>query len=230
MVDPGHGGIDTGAAYYGLKESDITLAVSNHLVKKLKSTKGIEASISRTKDTALELVDRTTIAHKAKADLFVSIHTNSSPERRAQGLEVYIENVMPADQESLFLAYRENQIGTSPTRHGGRPSQFRENYSAEVSSILDDIAKSHYLLSSVDAAKDIHDLWQQDRGGKARIRQAPFFVVSSVNMPSVLVEIGFLSNPKDAAILKDPREQEKMAETLYQAILKYKERIDKRKI
>jgi N-acetylmuramoyl-L-alanine amidase len=229
IIDPGHGGIDTGAAYYGSKEADITLKVSKLLAQKLSNETGIKVSLSRAEDKAIELTERAKIAHKNKGDLFISIHTNSSPERRAKGLEVYVENVLPPDQESLFLAYRENQFEISG-RGMGRPSQYRENYSAEVSSILDDIAKSHYLFTSLEAANQIQSQWQEDRGGKARLRQAPFFVVSSINMPSVLVEIGFLSNSSEAEILKDPKQQEKIAETLTKSVLKFKERIDKRKI
>ncbi|MCB0348248.1 MAG: N-acetylmuramoyl-L-alanine amidase [Bdellovibrionales bacterium] len=230
IIDPGHGGVDTGAAYYGANESEITLSVSRLLAKKLQDTRGINVSLSRTKDVSLDLSDRPKFAHKQKGDFFVSIHTNSSPEKRATGLEIYIENILPADQDSLFLAYRENQIHAGAAKPEGRPSQYREKYSAEVSTILDDIAKSHYLFSSIEAAQVLKSKWLEDRGGKARIRQAPFRVISTVNMPSILVEIGFLSNRKEAEILKNPREQEKIAETLYRSIIKYKESVDKRKI
>ncbi len=227
IIDPGHGGIDTGASYYGANESNITMSVSSLLAKKLQTKKDIEVSLSRSGDRSMDLSSRAKFAHQKKGDLFISIHTNSSPEKRAKGLEIYIENILPADQDSLFLAYRENQIQSGAAKPEGRPSQYREKYSAEISTILDDISKSHYLFSSIKAAQILKDQWLQDRGGKARIRQAPFYVVSSVNMPSLLVEIGFLSNSKEAEILKNPLEQEKIAETIFRAILSYKESVDK---
>tara|TARA_B100001248_G_C27380500_1_gene456694 strand:- start:1197 stop:1934 length:738 start_codon:yes stop_codon:yes gene_type:complete len=222
VLDPGHGGIDTGAYYYGLKESKITLNIASDLKELLKKNPEIKVSMTRYKDQKLSLKERADRAHAKEAQIFISIHTNSSPDRRAHGAEIYFENQLGADEESLFLAYREENQEFNKNLVG-RPSKFRGKYPNTVATILDDLAKSKYQASSYQLAQTIQNRWLEEKKMRVRLRQAPFFVISSINMPSVLVEVGFLSHEREAKALKTRKYQKKIAQILYKSILDWKE-------
>ncbi|MAF92521.1 MAG: N-acetylmuramoyl-L-alanine amidase [Bdellovibrionota bacterium] len=221
LIDPGHGGHDNGAQSQGLREADVTLKIAKRLFKLLDKDKNIQYSTTRTYDKNLELQDRSDKAHQEEADLFISIHANASLNPRARGTEIYIQNILPSDQYSFFLANRENNGEAS--QRGTRPSLLdKSKYKADVVGIVDDINRNHFIEKSYDLAKVFEKRWKKDmKVRRVRMRQAPFFVVSSVNMPSILLEVGYLTNPKEAKHLNTSWYQQKVAKTIYQALRDY---------
>lgn len=221
LIDPGHGGHDHGAQSQGIREADVTLKIAKRLFKLLEKDKNIQYSTTRTYDKDLELQDRSDKAHDTKADLFVSIHANASLNPRARGTEIYIQNILPSDQYSFFLANRENQGEAS--KRGTRPSLLDSSkYKADVVGIVDDINRNHFIAKSYELAKVFESRWKKDmKVRKVRMRQAPFFVVSSVNMPSILLEVGYLTNAKEAKNLRSSWYQQKVAKSIYNALRDY---------
>jgi len=210
IVDPGHGGSDTGATRGDLRESKIVLGVASQLTELLKSNPKFKVTQTRWKDKLVGLDERSKMASEVKADLFLSIHVNSNPVEKAKGTEIYFQNQITADQEDLYLASRENEGVKSQKKKSG----------GEVDNIVDDLVHSHHLLMSFELAKSIYNVWPKPNTG-LHIRQAPFHVLSEVTMPSVLVELGFLSNPIEGPWLAEPATQKHLAHVLYQALVKY---------
>jgi N-acetylmuramoyl-L-alanine amidase len=218
MIDPGHGGTDQGAVASENRESEITLKVSHYLQDLLKSDSRFNAGLTRDTDKFLTLEQRAEIANNAKVDLFLSIHVNSSKEEGARGKEIYFQNQLPPDEEALFLASRENQ-----------GAKIRTDISkGDVAAIVEDLERNHRLRLSGKLSEELYRHWNGDRyRRRTTIRQAPFYVISNVNMPSALVEIGYLTNPQEAKKLSDDSYLRKIAQGLHQALISYKEFIDK---
>jgi N-acetylmuramoyl-L-alanine amidase len=232
VIDPGHGGRDTGAARGRLKEAEIALKVSLKLAELLKKDPRFRVSLTRTQDETLTLPRRAKIANEAHADLFVSIHLNSSADPRARGKEFYFQNQLPADEEAMFLASRENaeqEVADSASQAQKPPE--RLSAQADLRRILDDLRRNERIISSSELTRTLHETWLE--GGKSRksgsraIRQAPFYVVSNVNAPSVLVELGFLTHAQEGPRLGTAEYQEELATSLYNGLAKYKEIVDK---
>ena len=249
VIDPGHGGYDTGASNNGTHESTIALAISKQVTAKLQQG-GYKVILTRSKDEWVSLEKRAAIANEAGADLFVSIHLNSSPDARAQGKEFYFQNQLPVDEESLFLANRENHEHEDPSALSQNPGQDRIQKSGlriaeaaklpqlnisnpgvktDLRNILEDLDRSARVRSSSELAKILHQEWERDPASRASIghasargiRQAPFFLVSNVAMPSVLVEVGFLSHAKEGARLQTAEYQASLATALASGIDQY---------
>lgn len=223
VIDPGHGGNDGGAKSDVAKESTIALAVSQSLAESLKRDGRFEVKMTRVNDDFVTLEDRAEMANKAKADLFISIHTNWSEDPKARGKEIYFQNQLPPDEESLFLASRENQ-GKKMGRTENAPT-----VANDVTSILEDLKRSSRIQASGRFAEFLLQNWPSD--GVRRhtpLRQAPFFVISNLNMPSALVELGYLSHPAEAAKLVQPEFQKRLATALTNGIIQFKEMLDKR--
>lgn len=223
VIDPGHGGNDGGAKSDDAKESSIVLSVSNLLAAALKADGRFEVKMTRQRDEFVTLEERADFANKAKADLFISIHTNWSEDPKARGKEIYFQNQLPPDEESLFLASRENQ--------GKKTGQIENAPTAanDVNSILNDLRRSSRIQASGHFAEALFKNWPQD-GVKRHtpLRQAPFFVISNLNMPSALVELGYLSHAQEGARLMQPEFQKQLAESLRNGIIQFKEMLDKR--
>ena len=160
-----------------------------------------------------------------KADLFLSIHANASTDTRAQGVEFYFQNQLPADEESSFLASRENQSLTTVEE------QVEENvtHRGDIAHILEDLKRNHKITSSHDLSRTLLWSWNQthDSRHSRPVRQAPFYVVSEVDIPSVLVELGFVSNSIEGAKLNDKTHQDQMAKSLYEGLTEFKPIYDK---
>lgn len=235
MVDPGHGGKDKGAVRGSLKESEIALKVSLHLASLLKADPRFHVSLTRSKDESLTLRERTELAREAKADLYVSIHLNSSTDPRARGKEFYFQNQLPADEEALFLASREN---AEPETAANDPAHLKpEKLSprTDLRRILEDLQRNERIFASSELSRVLHQAWTEAetgsehgsrKGGSRAIRQAPFFVVSNVNAPSVLIELGFLSHAHEGPRLGQTDYQRSLATSLYKGLVKYKETVD----
>jgi len=205
IIDPGHGGSDKGAHRQGLYESEIVLDIANQLTQRLKDDSRIQVSQTRTKNENMSLEERTRFAMAQHGDIFVSIHVNSSPILKAHGAEIYFQNQLAADQESLYLAARENEEVNAKNGTGELD---------DLGSIIYDLHKQHQIWTSFDIAKSIYKFWSQNQQ-KVHIRQAPFHVLAEVEIPSVLVEVGFISNPEEFQWLKKPNTHREIAESLY---------------
>ncbi|MCB0349741.1 MAG: N-acetylmuramoyl-L-alanine amidase [Bdellovibrionales bacterium] len=229
VLDPGHGGRDTGATQGKIAESEITLKIANIVAKQLLNDSRFTVSLTRKDDSYISLEERATIANK-KGDLFLSIHVNSSTDSRVHGQEIYFQNQLPPNQESLFLASRENQ-NVKIDRYVPKatsPALANKKLNADVRSIIEDLERNHRFKLSGLLAEKLYYSWQDDSQQKSNaIRQAPFFVVSNVDKPSVLIEVGYLTNAREAKKLMSPDHQEQIADNIYRAILSFKESLDK---
>ena len=243
VIDPGHGGHDKGASKSGANESSIALAISKQLTERLQKS-GYKVLLTRAKDESVSLEKRAAIANEAGADLLVSIHLNSSTDARAQGKEFYFQNQLAVDEEALFLANRENHehedssaLSVNPGQERVQKSGLRSAEAArlpqlnianagvrtDVRNIIEDLDRSARVRRSSELAKIFHREWNVVSGqSSARgIRQAPFFLVSNVAMPSVLVEVGFLSHAKEGARLQKAEFQASLADSLANGIDQY---------
>lgn len=226
-IDPGHGGSDNGAVYGKAREADITLNVAKLLQKNLNANHGVIAKLTRNKDITLSLPERVEISTGEKSDLFVSLHANASPDQRARGLEIYFQNQMAADEEAMYLAHLENQLVKDPHREADNNLEKK----SDVLAIIEDLKKQANMKKSFSLSQVLLKNWLEDGTTKTHniIRQAPFYVVSKTDAPAVLVELGFISNPKESLRLVQPSYQADLAARLAKGLLEYKEMIDKSK-
>jgi N-acetylmuramoyl-L-alanine amidase len=230
VIDPGHGGSDRGAHNKSINESDITLKVSLLLSEELKKSSSIKTLLTRSEDRFLTLEKRSEIGNKY-GDLFLSIHVNSSPSTKARGHEVYFKNQLPANEDALLAAHRENQghknsldIPQSVTIDSISTSGLHPN----VQAIIADMYDSYRLVLSAQFAKELFFNWNGDKYKKSQpIRQAPFFVISNLQKPSALVELGYMSHSIEAQKLNDPEYQLQIAKGLAKAVISYKDFVDK---
>src|SRR6266851_4545564 len=216
VIDAGHGGHDTGTiGPTGLREKDLCLDVALRLGKIIQQRlPGADVVYTRSDDTFVPLEERTNIANQAKADLFISIHANSSRDHAARGIETYYLN-LKGSAEAMEVAARENA-----TAQGGVH---------ELQDLVMRIARTEKIDESKEFAEDIQDslskrIQKSSRPVKNRgVRKAPFVVLIGADMPSILTEISFLSNPADEQMLKKPEQRQKVAEGLYQGVVSYLE-------
>jgi N-acetylmuramoyl-L-alanine amidase len=213
VIDPGHGGHDTGTiGPNGLEEKDLVLDVSRRLGKLLQTRLGAEVIYTRRDDTFIPLETRTAIANQEAADLFVSVHANSSRDSDARGVETYYLN-FTSSPDALEVAARENAVS--------------EESIHELQDLVKKIALKEKIEESHEFASDVqHSLHSglaarnpglRDRG----VKKAPFIVLIGANMPSILAEISFVSNPGDERRLETADYRQKIAESLYRGIAKY---------
>ena len=215
VIDAGHGGHDTGAiGPGGIEEKDVVLDVALRLRKLIMQRMGCQVIMTRSTDTFIPLEERTAIANQSGADLFISIHANSSHDPQARGIETYFLN-FTSDPEALDLAARENATS--------RTSVYQLQSLIKKIALSEKIGESKKFAAVVDQqlaghlASDGHH--QPDRG----VKKAPFIVLIGANMPSILVEISFLSNPLDARLLHKAHYREQIARAVYDGIARYAE-------
>jgi N-acetylmuramoyl-L-alanine amidase len=213
VIDPGHGGHDTGTiGPNGLEEKDLVLEVGRRLGKLLETRLGAEVVYTRRNDTFIPLETRTAIANQARADLFVSIHANSSHDPGARGVETYYLN-FTSSPEALEVAARENAVS--------------EKSIYELQDLVKKIALKEKIEESREFAGDVQSSLHsglavkspaiRDRG----VKKAPFIVLIGANMPSILAEVSFVSNPTDEHRLATSEYRERIAESLYRGIANY---------
>jgi N-acetylmuramoyl-L-alanine amidase len=213
VVDAGHGGHDTGTiGPNGLQEKDLVLDVALRLGKLLEQKLGAEVVYTRDDDTFIPLETRTATANKHEADLFISVHANSSRDPKARGVETYYLN-FTSNAEALEVAARENAVS--------------EKSVFELQDLVKKIAMKEKIEESREFATDVQSalysgLSAKSAGLKNRgVKKAPFVVLIGANMPSILAEISFVSNPADEKRLKTPEYRQKIAESLYKGVSKY---------
>ncbi len=218
VIDAGHGGHDSGTlGAGGIEEKDVVLDVALRLGKLLHDRLGAEIVYTRADDTFIPLETRTAIANKAQADLFISIHANSSTDESARGVEVYYLN-FTSDPEAMRVASRENAVSTESVH--------------ELSDLVKKIALKDKIDESKELASDVDaSLYGGLRKGNPEMRnrgvkKAPFVVLIGANMPSILAEISFVTNPDDAMKLETGAYRERVAESLYQGVARYAEAIN----
>jgi N-acetylmuramoyl-L-alanine amidase len=214
VIDPGHGGHDTGTiGPTGLMEKDLCLDVALRLGKIIaQRLPGADIVYTRSDDTFIPLEERTNIANQAKADLFISIHANSSHNQAARGIETYYLN-LKGSPESMEVAARENASSQEGVH--------------DLEDLVKKIARNEKIDESREFAEDIQDSLSKRIEKSARIarnrgvRKAPFVVLIGADMPSILTEVSFLSNPSDEKLLKKPEYRQRIAEGLFQGIVSY---------
>ena len=213
VLDPGHGGHDVGThGPSGLYEKDLVLDVSQRLAALLEDRLGSEVILTRTDDTYVSLEGRTKIANDAKADLFLSIHANSSPVKSVTGVETYYLN-FTTSRSALDLAARENAAAES--------SIFDLKDMLEKIALKDKIDESREFASRLQTS--LYRLTKASATKNRGIKKAPFVVLIGAQMPSVLAEIGFLTNASDEALMRKSEHRQKIAEALYKGIAAYAE-------
>ncbi len=212
VIDPGHGGHDPGAAGKGLTEASLVLDVSLRLEKLLAAVPGVEVILTRRTDEFVALQERTAIANREGADLFLSIHANASSNLAARGIETYFLNFATSGAAAAVAA-RENAA------------------SGQSMAALPDLVKSIALHNKVDESRDLALYVQTGLTRKLQpanrnlknlgVKQAPFVVLIGAQMPSVLAEISFLTNPQDLLMVRTPAYRQRIAEGLFDAVRRY---------
>ncbi len=218
VIDPGHGGRDPGAAAFAVSEAELVLDVALRLEKLLQQQPGIEVVLTRRADEYLGLEERTDIANRESADLFLSIHANASANATARGVETYFLN-FALNRQAEAVAARENAA------------------SGKTMNSLPGIIKAITLNSKLNESRDFAALIQRSlvRGlapsnntlRDLGVKQAPFMVLIGAAMPSVLAEISFITNRQDARLLKSSAYRDKIAESLLAGVLKYQQTLKK---
>jgi N-acetylmuramoyl-L-alanine amidase len=213
VIDPGHGGHDTGTiGPNGLREKDLVLEVGRRLGKLLEARLGAEVVYTRKNDTFIPLETRTAIANQQRADLFISIHANSSRDPNARGVETYYLN-FTSSPEALEVAARENAVS--------------EKSIYELQDLVKKIALKEKIEESREFAADVQASLHSGLATKSPsirnrgVKKAPFIVLIGANMPSILAEISFVSNPSDEHRLETSDYRQRIAESLYHGIAKY---------
>jgi N-acetylmuramoyl-L-alanine amidase len=213
VIDAGHGGHDDGTiGPKGVLEKDVVLDVALRLATLVQTRLGAEVVLTRSDDTFVPLTERTAIANQYKADLFLSIHANSSPAPSVAGTETFLLN-LHSSPGAISVAAREN---------AGSDKSI-----GELRDLIQSIAQNDKIAESTTFANDIQDaIFAQAAKGNAAardrgVKRAPFVVLIGARMPSVLAEIGFLSNSKDESNLAKGDYRQKVAESLYRGIAEY---------
>ena len=213
VIDPGHGGHDPGAVSpSGTREKDIVLQIGLNLAQKIREELRIDAVMTRSTDVFIELQERTAIANKVGADLFVSVHANASLNRAANGIETYYLNLAKTEK-AAELAAKENgttlgQVSMLQAVLFDLMANYKLNDSAHLA---DEVQKALYKKAQTDYAS-VKNLG---------VKQGPFYVLVGATMPSILVEAAFLSNEKDEQKLKEPKYQELTADGIITGIKGY---------
>jgi N-acetylmuramoyl-L-alanine amidase len=212
VIDAGHGGHDPGARGNGLEEAELVLDVALRVRALLEKQPGIEVTMTRDTDVFIPLEERTAIANRNNADLFLSIHANASRNLKARGIETYFLN-FASNPEAEAVAARENS-GSGQTMHK-----------------LPEIVRAIALNNKIDESRDFADMVQKSmvrrlatRNRLVRdlgVKQAPFVVLIGAGMPSVLAEISFVTNKQEGVLLKTGGYRQQIAESLVDAILRY---------
>ena len=213
VVDPGHGGHDPGAVgASGLQEKEVVLSIGLKLRDKLKEELGLDVVMTRSTDIFIPLEERTAIANKVGADLFVSIHANAAPNRNAAGVETYYLNLAKTEKVAQ-LAAKEN--GTSLEKV------------STLQAILFDLMANYKLNDSAHLADEIQKALYKSAKAKypdtknLGVKQGPFYVLVGATMPSILTEVGFISNSAEEAHLKDPSFHNLAAEGIMEGVRGY---------
>ncbi len=267
VIDPGHGGNDTGAiGPRGLREKNLTLAIAKLLKVELKKRIDADVVLTRTSDKYLDLYERTDIANNLDADLFISVHVNAAYRKGAKGVETFFLNLEASDDEARKLAAFENSASDTirdstddvyfdegtiersdqpddnfmevegvpdlPTYSLSERQNERDvpdSVADDLQTILWDLTQTESHHQSAEVAEIIQYSIIRETGGKNRgVKQAPFHVLIGATMPAVLIEMGFISNPKEARKLAQKTSQKKIATAIARGVLAFEKKLRKR--
>jgi N-acetylmuramoyl-L-alanine amidase len=222
VLDPGHGGHDTGAkGPGGILEKDVALEIARKLRDRLQKEPGLLVYLTRDGDTFIPLSERPQKARELRADAFVSIHANAYKMISAQGFETFFASLTATDKDAMDLAQLENQVEEA--------SSAPPEVTTDIGMILGDMAQTESLAASQQLAESVQDsmasVMKSDNRG---VKQAPFRVLMDSTMPAVLVEVGFISSPSEASLITDPQMQKRIVNALADAILKYRQQANAR--
>ena len=212
VIDPGHGGHDPGAGANGVNEADVVLDVALRVEALLKAQPGFDVVLTRRTNVFIPLEERTAIANRESADMFLSIHVNASPRSATRGIETYLLD-FASNPDAEALAARENAT------------------SAQSMRVLPDLVKAIALNNKVDESRELARMVQASLVGRMTplsrglkdlgVKRAPFVVLIGAQMPSVLAEISFVTNRPDASLMKQASHRQRIAQALADAVLKY---------
>ena len=213
VIDPGHGGHDPGTLTAGSSEARLVLDVALRLEKLLEKEPGLEVVLTRRTDVFIPLEQRTAIANREGADLFLSIHANASRDKTARGVETYVLS-FASNPEAEAVAARENATSASAMHN------------------LPSIVRAIALNNKLDESRDLAAMVQQSLAARLSktnptlrsrgVKKAPFVVLIGAGMPSVLAEIGFITNTQESALVKTPAYRQRIAESLHAAVMQYR--------
>jgi N-acetylmuramoyl-L-alanine amidase len=219
VLDPGHGGKDPGAVgRKGLREKDVVLALAKRVKPRLEA-RGYEVRMTRDRDVFVELKDRAKFANDAKADLFVSIHTNASKNRKVRGIETYFLGVA-RDRQSSETAMLENAVSD-------------ENALSDLEQILHSLMNQNNMWHSSILAETVQDSMYGGLNGKygtirnLGVKQAPFYVLSKTAMPAVLLETSFISNSSAEKLLQRSDFRDSLSDSITRGIIDYTKKVTK---
>ena len=213
VIDPGHGGHDPGARANGVNEADVVLDVALRVEALLKAQPGFDVVLTRRTNMFIPLEERTAMANRESADMFLSIHVNASPRTATRGIETYLLD-FASNPDAEALAARENATGAQSMR------------------VLPDLVKAITLNNKVDESRELARMVQSSLVGRITplsrglkdfgVKRAPFVVLIGAQMPSVLAEISFVTNRTDASLMKQASHRQRIAQALADAVLKYR--------
>lgn len=220
VLDPGHGGKDTGASRGNYVEKKIVLDVALKVGELLKLDKDIKVIFTRKTDVFIEVAERTRIANREKADVFVSIHVNAAKNTAANGAETYIMGISK-NEANLDVAKRENAVITLEDNYEKHYEGYDPNRPESLIGLT--LMQEQFIKQSIDLASNIqgrfkNDVIRNDRG----VRQGPFWVLHSALMPSILIELGFISNKEEGEYLNSEEGKNELAKAIARAIREYK--------
>jgi N-acetylmuramoyl-L-alanine amidase len=216
-IDAGHGGVDPGSiGKRGTYEKHVTLAIARRLKERIDREPGMRAVLTREDDTFVELRERIRRARRHQADMFVSVHADSYTDRSVAGSSVYVLSARGASDESArWLADRENAADLI----GGVKLDDKDSV---LASVLLDLSQGASMSASIDAAdKVMEELYKIGNITKRGVKHAGFIVLKSPDIPSLLVETAFISNPVEEARLLDAKHQQRLAEAIHQGVRRY---------
>ncbi len=224
VVDAGHGGEDNGAVGpTGLKEKDVVLKIAKHLFKLLKDDGRFKPVMTRQDDTFIPLSQRTAIANAVGGDLFVSIHANAAPNKKARGIIAFSLAPAKTDQARAAASLENSSIKFEKLSD-------QKQYATDLDFTLRDMMQSEFQRESLDFADMIHKKMSGATGLETRgVDQAGFFVLDKAYMPAILLETAFISNKTDEKLLKSDDFQKKTARSIYDSIVAFKEKYENQK-
>jgi N-acetylmuramoyl-L-alanine amidase len=217
VIDAGHGGHDQGTSGpKGLLEKDVVLDVALRVGKLIEDRLGAEVIYTRSDDTFVPLEGRTALANEKKADLFLSVHANSSSLPRIAGVETYYLNLPDSrDKDAADVAARENA--------SSQKSVFELQDLVKKITLNDKVEESREFAGRVQASLYAFSARNVPNSRNRGVKKAPFVVLIGAHMPSILAEIGFLTNVREEALLRKPDYRQKLAEALFRGVQRYAE-------
>lgn len=220
ILDAGHGGKDPGNSYHGFVEKEIALQTTLKVGKLLEKEKNIKVIYTRTTDVFIELVNRPKVANKADANLFVSIHCNSVTNQTPSGTETFVMGLSRSGM-NLEVAKSENSVILLEDNYKETYQNFDPKKPESLIGLT--MLQEENMSSSIDLATKIQENFTHNLERKSRgVKQQPLWVLDAAYMPSVLIELGFLSNKEEGEFLNSDEGQNKMAKQIAEAIIDYK--------